>query len=432
MLLMIHVVSLRQRRKLMCICEFPLLGERRFFIASLDKFGLPNAGDKPIKQTNEQTALIEIKKFSPLEFFPGRIPMPLQPSMQLSDERGMMTRVLLACDGFDANLLRQIQQALDGWAKLIRISQDAPQNIFREHLLHSDVVVGWPDAQWLSETPVRVLQVGSSGFDAWLDYGLEKRPNFTFCSARGVYSVGIAEHCLAMMLAFCRQIPRHMQEKQQRMFRNTLWESNTNIYGEIHGATACIVGLGHVGTQVARLCAGMGMRVIAVNLTNLSKSEFVEQIYPADRLLEAVAQADHVLLTCPGGAGTRHLIDRKVLTAMKKGSYLYNVARGSVVNESDLIEFLQNGHLAGAGLDVFATEPLPRENPLWNLENVIITPHVAGFAARYEERLCDLVVSNLLNIRDGKPLINVVPQLSSTQICPAARKNQQESNHANQ
>jgi phosphoglycerate dehydrogenase-like enzyme len=170
-----------------------------------------------------------------------------------------------------------------------------------------------------------------------------------------------------------------------------------------------IVGLGTAGATMARVFAALGMRVVAVSRTE-RHVEGVERILPRERLADAVADADFVVLALPGGDETAGLVDTTVLAAMKPTAFLVNVSRGSVVDEDALVAALQDGGIAGAGLDVFAAEPLPPESPLWELDNAVVTPHLAGRSDRYVEQALGIVEPNLRAFLAGRrgDIVNVV------------------------
>lgn len=315
----------------------------------------------------------------------------------------MTPHVLVAVDAFAEPHLREIADAIMGWAAWKRVAEDALEPVYREALSHAEVVVGWPRAEWLLPSPTRFLQLGSAGYDAYLMHGLGRKTGFTLCTARGTMSVPVAEHCIALMLALGRRLPQHARDMAVAR-----WQRQPT-YNEVTGATVCVVGLGDIGTEVGRRCAGLGMRVVGVRRDANRPDDVAERVYPASALREAVATAEHVVLTLPGGPETAGLIDAGVLNAMKPGAYLYNVSRGSVVDEAALIALLRSGHLAGAGLDVFAEEPLPADNPLWGMDNVLITPHAGGQSVRFADRLCQRFVANLALYRAGEPLVNAVP-----------------------
>ncbi|MBK8023743.1 MAG: hypothetical protein IPK19_20495 [Chloroflexi bacterium] len=150
------------------------------------------------------------------------------------------------------------------------------------------------------------------------------------------------------------------------------------------------------------------MTVTGVRRDARSPADYIHAIYTPDRLAEAVAGADHVVVTLPGGTATASMFDARIFDAMKPGAYFYNVGRGSVVDEDELIRRLENGRLGGAALDVFRREPLPDDSPLWTLENVLVTPHMAGTTGDFGSRLVDLINENLRRYHTGEPLLNVI------------------------
>lgn len=315
----------------------------------------------------------------------------------------MKPHLLIAVDAFNAKQLATITNAVEGWATWERIAEKTPPETYLAKLANTDLLVGWPRPQWLLSTPVKLCLLPSAGYDSYLNKGLEQRPDLIICNARGAYSPGVAEHCIGLMMALARRIPGYLEAQ-----RSKTWLRNLG-HDRIEGATACIVGLGDIGKEVARRCAGLGMRVTGVRSKSYPPDGVVEKIYGTSQLAEAVSQADHVISTLPGGPATEKLFDAEIFDAMRPGAYFYNVGRGSVVDEKELIKKLQNGQLAGAGLDVFEEEPLPPGSPLWKVKNLLITPHVGGYNRDYvDNRLSELVATNLKNYHEGKPLVNVI------------------------
>ena len=179
-------------------------------------------------------------------------------------------------------------------------------------------------------------------------------------------------------------------------------------HGRLAGSTVCVIGLGTLGSAIARRCAALGMRVLGVRRHPERSSPDVSEVFGPEDLAAAVAGADHVVGALPGGASTTGLISREVIATMKPGACFYNVGRGPSVDEEALIERLAGGSLAGAGLDVFATEPLPDDSPLWSMENVIVTPHMAGYTWDYADELCEVFVANLAAYHAGEPPPNAI------------------------
>ena len=177
---------------------------------------------------------------------------------------------------------------------------------------------------------------------------------------------------------------------------------------DLHGKTVGIVGFGGNGRRLAEILATFRTRIIATDVFPQDKPHYVEELWPAERLFDLLAEVDVLILTVPLTPDTDGMIDAKAMAALKPGSILINVARGPVVNEADLIAGLRSGHLSAAGLDVTAVEPLPQDSPLWSLPNVIITPHVGAQSARRIDDTTDFFCRNLRRYLAGDSLLNLV------------------------
>ena len=316
---------------------------------------------------------------------------------------GLPLRILLAVDSFDDSDVAAITRAVDGWGDCRRVAQSAGAE-YNAALRESDVVVGSSEPTALLDSSVRLHQLPSVGYDAYLNRGLEAKPGFTLCNGAGTMAIAVAEHCLALMLALTRHVGAHAQDALAQR-----WERRPeHSYAELFGATVCVLGLGSIGTEIARRCVAFGMRVIGVRRDAARGHAFASPVYSLAAVREAVRDAGHVVLTLPLSPETERMIDGPLLDAMPRGVRLYNVGRGALIDEDALAARLQSGHVAGAGLDVFTEEPLPPLSPLWRLDNVLITPHVAGQSVAIARRLAALTGDNLQRFRDGQSLPNVV------------------------
>lgn len=314
----------------------------------------------------------------------------------------MKPHVLVAVNGFTEKHIERIQHVLSGWATVEQIDEETSESVYREKIGRSQIVVGWPKAEWLAGSPVRLVQLGSVGYDAFLGSTTQDHTTFTLCNASGVMSVAVAEHLIAMMFALTRRISHHIRDMGKHKW------SRQSEYEEVYGSTACIVGVGGIGTEIARRLRALGVRTIGVRREIGESHPYMDEMYPSSQLKEAIVHADHVILILPGNALTEKLFDYKMFASMKEGAYFYNLARGSIVDENVLHAALISGRLKGAGLDVFEVEPLPKGSPLWEMDNVIITPHSGGRSVKEFDRFCHLVLNNLMNYRDGKPFLNQV------------------------
>lgn len=214
----------------------------------------------------------------------------------------------------------------------------------------------------------------------------------------------IAEHAIAMMMALARGLPTYGRAQAEGAWRRDAFGQAR----EMGGKTMLVVGLGGIGTEVARRADGLGMRVIATRNSGRTGPDFVEKVGLPDELLAFAAEADVVVNAAPLTPATTDLFDSEFFATMKPGGYFINIARGRSVVQDDLVAALRSGQLGGAGLDVTEPEPLPASHPLWTLPNVIITPHIAGDSDRENERSWLLLNENLRRYVAGEPMLNVV------------------------
>ena len=265
------------------------------------------------------------------------------------------------------------------------------------------------------------IQAHSAGVDYLLDKPIWQS-KVIITSLSGIHPVPIAEHALAMILAF-RWNLRLMQHLQARVeWPQDRWQLFARP--ELRGSTLGIVGYGAIGRELARQAQALGMRVLATSRSGqrrphqgysepgLGDPEAIipAEIYPTPALLDMLPQCDYVVTLMPLTPATRHLFGVEAFAHMKQTAFFFNLGRGAVVDETALIDALRRGQIAGAGLDVFETEPLPPESPLWQMDarRVIISPHVAGFSLKYDERASDLFAENLRRYLAGEPLLNLV------------------------
>ncbi|MEO6793716.1 MAG: D-2-hydroxyacid dehydrogenase [Mycobacterium sp.] len=219
--------------------------------------------------------------------------------------------------------------------------------------------------------------------------------------AVGVHAGPLAEFAILGVLAFTKDLPRLLAGKQARR-----WDHYP--VAELAGTTMLVLGLGSVGTEVARMAKALGMRVIAVNRTGRSDSPDVDEVRPPRFLADLLPVAHSVVVTLPLTEQTRGMIDAAAIERMHSGAVLVNVGRGGVIDEAALIEALEQGRLAGAALDVFATEPLSPDSALWTLPNVLLSPHTTGLSVHENERIVTLFSENLRRYLTGADLLGRV------------------------
>ncbi len=272
-----------------------------------------------------------------------------------------------------------------------------------EELRDAEIFFGFHSPEVFRQaTKLRWIQATSAGIEALLEPELVER-GLIITNASGLYASPVAETGWALTLALFRRIPTFLRQQQEHR-----WEVQTP--GDLDGSVAGIIGLGGIGRHYSRVAAAFGMRVVAVDRHQPPKPDFVESLWTMDRLNDLLEVSDVVLVSCPLWAESRHLINHETLGQMKPTAYLVNIARGGIVEENALLETLQSGQIAGAGIDVCETEPLPAESPLWEAPNLIITPHFAGFSGQRLRRLTKLFRENLQRYQSGERLVNEVDQ----------------------
>jgi len=228
------------------------------------------------------------------------------------------------------------------------------------------------------------IQILGSGLDGITD--LPFQGDVTITNGHGVQAIPVSEAALGMMFALSRGYGRMVKNQAGKVWER--WPSEL-----LDGRTICILGVGAIAEMLALKCNALGMRVIGVSSAPRTVAGF-ERIFAKDQLTEAVGEADFLVLLTPHTPATHHMVDAGVLKAMKPSAWLVNVARGGVVDEAALVEALQADAIRGAALDVFETQPLPATSPLWAMENVFISPHMAGLNRDYPKHIMPLLEAN--------------------------------------
>lgn len=263
---------------------------------------------------------------------------------------------------------------------------------------------------------LRWIQVHNAGINHVLQHPIIHAQDVEITTASGIHATPIAEYCLAMMLAFAYRLP-----ELQRLQAQAQWPGENFPTQPLRGQTLGIVGYGSIGRELARLADALGMIVVAtkrdLRQTALEEKysesglgdpagEIPTRLYPPQALASMVTVCDYVVLAVPLTDDTRHVVNETIFEAMKKTAVLINVARGAVVDEAALVSALAAEKIMGAALDVFEEEPLPTTSPLWQMENIIITPHISGNTARYHEKVAALFAENLKRYVHNEPLLN--------------------------
>ncbi|NIA22087.1 MAG: D-2-hydroxyacid dehydrogenase [Anaerolineaceae bacterium] len=288
----------------------------------------------------------------------------------------------------------------------VRLTVAQGRGGFQKFLPQAEVIFGRPPVGDDLKEAARLkwVQLASAGADTILTTEFAET-DIVVTTAAGASRIQISEHVFAMMLMFARR----MHEYQAAQAAGRWDRSATERVGELYEKTLGIVGLGNIGQEVARKAKAFAMRVVATKrVIDKAAVPDVDELLPVDQLDDLLKQSDYLLLAMPRTPQTTGLIGARELSLMKPTAVLINVGRGQVVDQEALSIALHDGAIAGAALDTFVTEPLPAEDPMWRMPNVIITPHTAGATPRYWERATALFCENLARYLENKPLRNVV------------------------
>jgi phosphoglycerate dehydrogenase-like enzyme len=281
--------------------------------------------------------------------------------------------------------------------------------LFLWDFFSSAVRDAWPEARQLEW-----IHVASAGVDT-LIFDELAQSDVVVTNAKGVFDRPIAEFVLSSILAVAKDVHRSHDLQAAREWRHR--ETRT-----VAGETVLVVGTGSIGREIARLLQAVGMEVRGAGRTERPSDPDFGQVVSSADLADHVGWADHVVVVAPLTDATRNLVDERVLSAMKATAHLVNVGRGPIVDEGALIAALDGGTITAATLDVFQTEPLPEDHPLWTTPGVVITPHMSGDAVGWTDTLARQFVDNALRWLDGAPLENVVDKQLG--FVPAASKEQ--------
>jgi glyoxylate/hydroxypyruvate reductase len=262
----------------------------------------------------------------------------------------------------------------------------------------ADAVTNLPRLRWVHATSAGAgEQVRKAALPA---AALER---VTITTSSGVHAVPLAEFSVLGLLAIAKDLPRFVEDQRARA-----WPEVRRPLRELAGQTLFLLGLGEIGREVARLAKALGMRTVGFRRTEGPPPKWVDEVHGPERLPELAGQADAMVVSLPLTEQTAGLVDRATIERLPASCIFVNVGRGGVVDEPALIDALRDRRIAGAVLDVFATEPLPEDSPLWALDNVLVTPHAAALSARENKRITELFVDNLRRYLDGQPLRKVV------------------------
>ena len=307
---------------------------------------------------------------------------------------------IVLCYPVEERHVRQLSAAAPGQ----KIVNAGPERIADEILSadvflgHAKVPVPWDDV--VRRGRLKWIQSSAAGLDHCLVPSVIAS-DIVVTSASGLFADPVAEQTLALLLGLLRGLPTFFRAQQQREFVRRPTR-------DLHDMKIGIVGLGGNGRRLAEVLAPFRPRILATDYFPIDKPENVAELWPHTELAALLSQVDVVILCVPLNEQTTGLIDARAFGQMKRGAVLINVARGPVVVERDLVAALQSGQISAAGLDVTEVEPLPASSPLWDMPNVLITPHVGAQSERRADVTTDFLANNLRRYVSGEPLQNVV------------------------
>ncbi len=282
--------------------------------------------------------------------------------------------------------------APDSRESLIKEGKDA--DIFYGYC-SEDIFPHLPNLKWIQST--------SAGMDRHM-YPALRESDVLLTNAAGLYGTHVADQAFALLLGLARGIHESVRNQDKHQWGG----ARTMPMIEIDGFKIGIVGMGGIGMQMAKRAKGFDMYVIGVDAYRTDKPDNVDELVSMDQLSNVMSQVDVVMIACPLTEETRGLINKDNLSVMQPTAFFINIARGPIVNESDLIEILKADKIAAAGLDVTEVEPLQEDSPLWDFNNVIISPHSAGGSQHRARRITEFFLDNLERYLKGEELKNIV------------------------
>jgi phosphoglycerate dehydrogenase-like enzyme len=302
-------------------------------------------------------------------------------------------------------LRHQIEARFGGAANKIDLSLGPAK--FNDQLAEAEVIAAYHfSAEQLAQCrKLRWLHLGAAGIEKSLSPELVNS-GVVVTNARGIHGDRMAEFVLGAILFLANRFDIAVRSQFEKK-----WRQKEMIKGRlaVAGKTAGIAGMGAIGTEIARWCSALGMPVIGLRRdATLPKPEFVSEIFSNTQIAEFLRRSDFVVLALPLTAETRGWLSAERLAAMKAGAHLINIGRGDLVDETVLIEMLRGRKIAGAVLDVFQIEPLPEDHPFWQMDNVLVTPHISGNFEDYVDRIGEQFAENLARYIRGEALLNVV------------------------
>lgn len=285
----------------------------------------------------------------------------------------------------------------------LQVTVAAEDSYTPEQIAEVEIIVGFPKAKDLPLAKnLKWLQTPSVGVGQYVDKQIYANENILLTNALGTYGRQIADHVIGMIIGF-----NHCLFTYWDQMREQKWERNFPV-SDLWESTILMIGFGDIGKNLAPRAKAMGMQVLAVKRTLTDKNSSVDELYTVDALDSLLPRADYVVVCAASTPQTEGIMDKTRIGLMKKGSYLINVARGTLIDQDALINALERGQLAGAGLDVTEPEPLPKESKLWHMPNVLVTPHASGLSKSDPHQVFEIFFRNASHYLKNEKMQNLV------------------------
>jgi len=302
-----------------------------------------------------------------------------------------------------AHVAYQMQARFDARGTGLRCFQVRSREELAARIAEADVLsvsMMWGNELIARAPRLRLIQSISAGVDQY-DRAALAQAGIRLASAAGVNANAVAEHAMALILSLSRRLPEARDNQARRVWRGMISDP-AQREAELAGRTLLIVGLGRIGSRLARLAKAFDMRVLATRRDPAAGAGAADAVGGMEALGTMLPEADYVVLACPLTPQTERLINAETLALMRPGAALVNVARGRCVDEPRLIAALGEGRIAAAALDCAAEEPLAESSPLWAMPNVLVTPHTAGETRAYEDNVIDILLDNIGRLWRGE------------------------------
>lgn len=278
------------------------------------------------------------------------------------------------------------------------------ENLTKEKAEEADIIIGNLSTELIKDSKkLKWLQLNNAGTDGYTKAGVLPE-NTILTNATGAYGLAISEHMIGSLLFIMKKLHLYSADQKEH-----IWDDHGTV-DSIYGTKTLVVGFGDIGSEFAIRMNALGSNVTGIRRNKSDKPDYLKALYQMDALDKCLEDADIVASCLPGTSETYHVFNKETFAKMKKGAYFINVGRGGAVDSYALSEALNSGHLAGAAIDVTEPEPLPKDHPLWDAKNILITPHISGnyHLKETHERIIRIAAENIERFLDGRELNNIV------------------------